>query len=117
MPTRSIQLSDDEAQGLQRLHDATGEAEDALLERAVLRGLQELRLEAGIQAFKDGRGSSEGAAIAGVPRVVFLEMLADRGVKILDGPSTLATDLADMAQWLGNERLAEAARKLADSKK
>ena len=113
MPTRSIQLSEDEAQGLQHLRDATGESEDRLLERVVLRGLQELRFEAGFQAFRNGRGSSEAAAIAGLPRAIFLYEMSELGITILEGPSTLAEELSALAERRGDTRLAAVARKLA----
>jgi hypothetical protein len=116
MPTRSIHLSDADAEGLEQLHAATGKTEDVLLEQAVLRGLQALRIEEGIRAFKSGLGSSEAAVIAGLPRAVFLHEMAERGVTILDGPSTLAEELAALAQDLGNTRLAAVARKLAAEK-
>ena len=116
MPTRSIRLSDAEAEGLEQLRAATGKTEDVLLEQAVLRGLQALRMEEGIRAFKSGLGSSEAAVIAGLPRAIFLHEMAERGVTILDGPSTLAEELADLAELRGDKRLAAVARKLAADK-
>lgn len=113
MPTRSIHLSDAEAQGLEQLREVTGKTEDALLEQALLRGLQALRMEEGIRAFKSGLGSSEAAEIAGLPRAIFLHEMAELGVTILDGPSTFAIDLTVIADRLGDQRLAAAARKLA----
>jgi hypothetical protein len=112
MPTRSIHLSEDEAHGLQQLRDATGQTEDRVLERVLERGLQELRFEAAVKAFRDGRGSSEAAVIAGLPRAIFLEEMAERGETILDGPSTLASGLSVLADHFGDARLAEVARRL-----
>ena len=64
----------------------TSEIEAAVLKRAALRGLRELRTEQGILAFLEGRGSSEAAAIAGLPRAGFLQLLIDKGVTLLGGP-------------------------------
>jgi hypothetical protein len=109
MVTRSVQLSDTEAEELRQLLAETGESEEAVLREATVRGLRDLRLERGIRAFKEGRGSSEGARIAGWPRAVFLQELLDRGVVVLDGPSTLNESLAELGRRLGDERLIEIA--------
>jgi len=111
--SRAIQLSGEEAEGLGLLAAETGKSEEELLRRAAVRGLRELRLEQGIRAFKDGRGSSEGARIAGLPRAHFLETLLDRGVPILDGPSTLGPALAALGASLGDQRLIDAAQTVA----
>jgi hypothetical protein len=115
MPTRSIRLSDSEASELQHLLAETGESEESLLRRAALRGIRDLRIEEGIRAFQTGRGSSDAAAVAGVPRAVFLQMLLDRGVTVLDGPGSFAEDLDVLAQRLGDDRLAGVARTLRRS--
>lgn len=113
MPTRSVHLSDTEAEGLQHLHETTGETEDQLLERAVQRGLQELRIEEGIRVFRATGSSSEAAAISGMPRAALLYEMAERGVILLEGPSTFAADLVVIAQDLQDERLAAAAQELS----
>lgn len=113
MPTRSIHLSDSEAEGLQHLHETTGETEDQLLERAVQRGLQELRIEEGIRVFRATGSSSDAAAICGLPRAVLLHEMGERGVVLLEGPSTFAADLAAIARDLDDERLAVVAQKLS----
>jgi len=112
-PTKSIRLTDEEADELRQLRAETGEDEDALLRRAALRGLRDLRLDQGIQAFQAGRGSSAAAAVAGLPRAVFLEVMLDRGVTILEGPSTLSGELEGLARRLGDDRLTEIARGLS----
>jgi predicted HTH domain antitoxin len=114
--TKSIRLTEAEAGELREYVAATGEVEASALKRAALRGLKELRLEQGILAYVGGRSSSEAADIAGIPRAELLQILIDKGVTILEGPSTLASELSFMAEHLGDERLAAAARKLAESK-
>ncbi|MGH2587598.1 MAG: hypothetical protein ACRDJE_21985 [Dehalococcoidia bacterium] len=109
MPAKSITLSDDELRELRDLLTATGETEAAALKRATLRGLRELRFEQGLLAYLDGADSAEAAAIAGLPRAAFLAALAERGVPLLSGPSTLASELAFLATRLDNSRLAAVA--------
>jgi hypothetical protein len=112
MVSRSVQLSEEEAEGLQHLQAETGESEEEILRRAAVRGLRDLRLEQGIRAFQDGRGSSEGARIAGLPRAHFLETLLDRGIEVLSGPSTMGVELAGLAERLHDKKLAKIARSL-----
>jgi hypothetical protein len=115
MRTKSIRLTDDEAADLKRFVAATGEVEATVLKRAALRGLEQLRLEQGILAFVGGAGSAEAAEIAGLPRAIFLQTLIDKGITILQGPSTLAAELESLGADLGNEKLQRVARKLAGS--
>jgi hypothetical protein len=113
MVTRSVHLSDEEAEALRQLQAATGESEEDILRRAAVQGIRDLRLEQGIKAFKNGSGSGEAAAIAGLPRAIFLESLLDRGVEIDGGPSTLGPALAALGRSLGDKRLTKAAEFLA----
>jgi hypothetical protein len=117
MPTKSIRLSDAEADSLRELRAETGESEAAVLRRATVRGLQELRLERGLLAYLGGTTSHEAAMIAGLPRAAFLDLLAERGIVMLQGPSTLASELDALATQLGNPRLAAAAATLVESKR
>jgi hypothetical protein len=114
MVTKSIRLTEDEAAELREYVDTTGEVEAAALTRAALRGLREMRAEQGILAFLGGQSSSEAAAIAGMPRAPFLQLLIDRGITILDGPSTMAQELESLGKELGDERLIAAARALSE---
>jgi hypothetical protein len=112
MLTKSIRLTEEEAAELRGYLDATGEVEAAVLKRAALRGLREMRLEQGILAYLDGRSSTDAAEVAGVPRGEFLQILIDKGITILEGPSTLAPELAELAQRFADEKLLSVARKL-----
>jgi hypothetical protein len=112
--TKSISLTEDEASQFGEYVEATGEAEATVLKEAALRGLQNLRLERGIRAFREGRGSSESAAIAGVPRAIFLEMLMDMGETLDRGPSRLPETLEFLGKECGDERLVALAHKLAE---
>ena len=110
MPTKSIRLSDEEAASLREYVELSGEVEAVALKRAAMRGLREFRLDQAILAYINGRDSATAAAIAGLPRARFLEVLAERGVALLDGPSTVAEEVTDLADALGDERLRRAAR-------
>ena len=98
MPTRSIDLTDDEANDLQQLLAATGETEAAALKRALARGLKDLRIEQAIRVFKERGSSSEAAVVAGMPRAHFLQLLIDEGVEVLSGPDTLDQELEGLAE-------------------
>ncbi len=112
MLTKSIRLTEEEAADLRQYLAVTGEVEAAVLKRATLRGLKELRLERGILAYLEGESSTEAAEIAGVPRAHFLQILIDKGIRLLEEPSTLAIELESLARRLGNQRLAAAADQL-----
>ena len=112
MVTKSIRLTEDEAAELRQYVDVTGEVEAAALKRAALRGLREMRVEQGILAFLRGQGSAEAAAVAGMPRAPFLQLLIDRGITVLDDPSTMAQELESLGKELGDQRLVAAARAL-----
>ena len=113
--TASIELTDREANELRQLARLTSADEGELLRQAALQGLSMLRFEAGLRAMSEGKGSSQAAEIAGLPRAEFLQRAMDRGITILEGPSTLTTELQDIARERGSERLARAAAQLAES--
>jgi hypothetical protein len=66
-------------------------------------------IEAGLTAFANGATSSEAAALACMPRAPFLQLLIDKGMPILDGPSDVVETVEALARELGDERLAAAA--------
>jgi len=59
--------------------------------------------------YLEERDAAHGARLAGLPRAQFLQVLADKGIRVLDGPSSLATELEGLARRFGDERLAAAA--------
>jgi hypothetical protein len=115
MVTRAIRLSDEEAAALHEFAERVGEYEAVALREAALRGLREYRLEKAFAAYREYGDSSDAAAIAGLPRAVFLWEMAEHGEVMLQGPSTLSTELASLAAHLGDKRLTEAARKAAEA--
>jgi hypothetical protein len=52
-------------------------------------------------------------AAAGLPRARFLEVLFERGITILEGPSTLGAQLAGLAERLGDDRPTKIAQDLS----
>ena len=112
MQTKSIDLTDEEAAELRKYSEASGEGEAAALKQAALRGLREMRLEQAFRAYREGRGSSDAAEIAGLPRAIFLQLLIEHGESLIDEDPPLADQLGTLAKAFGDERLASAARKL-----
>lgn len=86
--------------------------EATALKHAALRGLREDRLDHAVLEYLRQRNSSQAAAVANLSRAEFLNVLAQRGITLLDEPSTLATELENLAEDLSNERLARAARRV-----
>jgi hypothetical protein len=112
MLTKSIRLTDEEAHDLEELVQATGEVEASILKRAALRGLREERRDRAVLLFMDGASSSEAATFARMPRAGFIAHLADRGVAVLDGATTVPEGLETLAGLLGDDELAQVARSI-----
>lgn len=112
LTTKSIRLTEQEAAELREYLDITGEVEAVALKRAAIRGIRELRLAEAIRVYLDERDTEHSARIAGLPRAQFLHVLADKGVTVLAGPSSLATELESLARRLGDQHLARVAAEL-----
>lgn len=93
MITKSIRLSEREAEEVARYLQVVGDSEAALLKDAALRGFQEIRLGRGILANVDGAPFGEAAGIAGLARGPFLHALSERGIALLRGESTIGVEL------------------------
>jgi len=93
MVTKSIRLSEIEAQEVAGYLDLVGGTEAALLKEAALRGLREIRLSRGVLAYIDEALPEEAARIAGLPRAPFLQALMERGVTLLREPVGIHTEL------------------------
>jgi len=107
--TKSIRLTDEEATELDDVVRQSGEVEASVLKRAALRGLREDRLDRAVLLYLRGASSSEAASFARVPRARFIDLLADKGVAVLEGPSSLPEELEHIARFTGDDRLAEVA--------
>jgi predicted HTH domain antitoxin len=110
--TKSIRLTEQEAADLREYLDITGEVEAVALKRAALRGIRELRLTEAIRVYLDERDTERGARIAGLPRAQFLHVLAEKGISVLEGPSSLASELDGLARRFEDQRLAQVAAEL-----
>lgn len=91
--TKSIRLTEQEAVEVADYLDLVGGTEASLLKEAALRGLRDIRLSRGILAYLDGAPAEEAERVAGLPRAPFLQALAERGVTLLRGPSTIGQEL------------------------
>jgi hypothetical protein len=114
---KTVRYTEDEIREIREYAELTGEQEAVLLERASIRGLREERLERGLMAYLGGASSSEAAHVAGLDRHTFLNVALERGVAIGDDdPATLLRDLAQAAEVLGDDRLADAVTMVTRSK-
>jgi Arc/MetJ-type ribon-helix-helix transcriptional regulator len=110
--TKSIRLTEQEAQDLEELVKSSGEVEASVLKRAALRGLRDERVDKAVLRYLNGASSSEAAALANVPRAKFLDLLAEKGITILDAPSSVPEELEAVAALFGDQRLADAAGRI-----
>jgi hypothetical protein len=114
---KTVRYTQDEIREIHEYAELTGEQEAVLLERASIRGLREERLERGLMVYLGGASASEAAHVAGLDRHTFLNVALERGVTVGDDdPGTLLRDLAQAADVLGDERLANAVAMVARSK-
>lgn len=109
MLTKSIRLTEEEARELDDLVRESGEVEAGLLKRAALRGLREDRVDRAVLAYLRGASAEQAAALAHLPRAPFVDLLAERGIRILDDPSSVPEELELLARLGGDLRLASAA--------
>jgi hypothetical protein len=114
---KTVRYSQAEIREIREYADLTGEQEAVLLERASIRGLREERLERGMMVYLGGAGSAEAAHVAGMDRHTFLNAALERHLVVGDDdPGTLLRDLAEAAEALGDERLADAVARVARDK-
>jgi hypothetical protein len=106
--TKSIRLTEDEAQELDDFVRESGEVEAAVLKRAALRGLREDRVDRAFLAYLRGETTARAAAIARASRARFIDLLAEKGIRVLEEPSTLTDELDLIARLSGDHRLSDA---------
>jgi hypothetical protein len=80
-----------------------------VLERAALRGLRDERLDRAVMLYLQGAGSAEAAAVAQMSRSRFLDLIADRGITVLEAPSGIPEEPKAAVALLGDEELAAVA--------
>src|SRR5438105_5585103 len=115
MLTKSIRLTEEEARDLEELVRSTGEVEASVLKRAALRGLRDERVDKAVLHYLNGASSSEAAALAHMPRGQFLDLLAEKGIAVLDAPSSVPEELEAVAELLGDQQLAVVGGSIRDA--
>lgn len=93
MITKSIRIDEAEAAEISSYLQLVGGTEASLLKEAVERGFRDVRLSRGVLAYLDGAPTAEAARIAGLPRALFLHSLAERGIALLRGESSVGAEL------------------------
>lgn len=113
---KSLRFNDEEEAEIRSYVELTGEPEALVLERVALRGLRQERLERGLLSYLETRDSIHAASVGGITRHALLREAAERGMVVGDtSADDLFRDLAQVADLLGQERLAEAVRAAADA--
>jgi len=107
--TKSIRLTEQEASELEEFVEQSGEVEAAVLKRAALRGLRDDRVDRAVLLYLRGASTSDASSFARLPRGRFIDLLADKGVVVLEGPSSLPEELDAVARLSGDKQLAEVA--------
>ena|SRR2546425_6679731 len=105
MKTKSIRLTEDEAKELAEFVAGTGIVEAAALKQAALRGLREVRLDYAVLDYLQYHDLAKSATLVGLPRAELLQAMADRGIPVLEGPSTLGSELGAISELLDSNRL------------
>ena len=105
--TKSVRLTEAEAQELAQLVDGTAYAEAALLRQWILSGMQQFRLTQAIQAYQDGHlDLHQAAEQANLPMAVLLEDLAARKVAVLETSDAFGAGLTALREAFGQEAMA-----------
>ena len=102
--TKSIRLTQAEAEELGHLVEGTAYAEAVLMRQWVLAGMQQFRVVGAINAYQEGRAEVPHAAEqARLPVAVFLEEMAARKVAFLDQADAFGPGLEALRQTFGNK--------------
>lgn len=100
--TKSIRLTEAEAQTLAELVEEHAASESALMRQWVLRGMRQFRIEQAVAAYqRDEVDLRDGAALAGIPIGAFVDELAKRRVAILDDPDIFDREVAALRAAFG----------------
>lgn len=107
--TKSIRLTEEEAEALAQLVKGTAYAEAALLRTWVLAGMQQFRMTEAIRAYQEGQVDvQQAAARAHLPVAVLLEEMAARKVAVLDAPDAFGPGLTALREAFGTVAAGEA---------
>ncbi|WP_089943593.1 hypothetical protein [Candidatus Entotheonella palauensis] len=104
--TKSIRLTETEAEDVAQLVEGTAYAEAALLRQWVLEGMQRFRVTEAIRAYQEGRIDLEQAAQqARLPMAIMLNEMADRKVAVLEETDAFGAGLDALRAAFKSERL------------
>lgn len=102
--TKSIRLTEVEADELAQLVAGTAYVEAALLRQWALAGMQQFRVAEAIRAYQDGQVDVwQAAERAHLPVAVFLEEMAARKVAVLEAPDAFGPGLVALRETFGEE--------------
>jgi predicted HTH domain antitoxin len=114
--TKSIRLTEEEAQQLAELVEGQAASESALMRQWVLRSMRQFRIEQAVAAYQgDEVDLREGAAMAGIPIGVFVDELAERHVAILRDPDIFHKELEELMATFGGPDGQAAVREIFSS--
>lgn len=106
--TKSIRLTEEEAEALAQLVADTPYAEAALLRQWVLAGMQQFRVSEAIRAYQEGQVDVwQAAEQARLPVAVLLEEMAGRKVAVLEAPDAFGPGLAALRETFDEETAEE----------
>lgn len=107
--TKSIRLSEEEAQWIKDLARKEHLSEASIMRRMILKGIEEYRLEKAIRAYADQEISlSEAARFAGLSAREMMAGLEKRGIPLYRSEEAFRSGLSYLAETFGNRKLSEA---------
>jgi hypothetical protein len=100
--TKSIRLTQEEAEEFERLVAQTAYAEAALMRQWVLAGMQQFRVTEAIRAYQEGHADVHAAAErVGLPVAVFVEEMAARKVAVIEDVDAFGPGMKAMQDAFG----------------
>jgi hypothetical protein len=109
--TKSIRLTEDEAQELANLVEGQAASESALMRYWVLRCMRQERIEQAAAAYqRDETDLRGGAAMAGLPIGVFVDELTARHIALLRDPGVFQSEIEELMASFGEPEDVNAVR-------
>lgn len=107
--TKSIRLSEEEAQWVKAVARDEHLSEASVMKRMILKGIEEYRLERAIRAYADREISlSEAARFASLSIRKVMAELEKRGIPLYSSEEAFRSGLGYLAETFGNRKLSEA---------
>lgn len=108
---KTVRFTKEEEAEITSFVERTGEQEALVLQRSAIRGLREERFDRALLAYLHGASAAEAADLAGLDRHTFIDRALDRNVAVT--ADSMLPELARVADYLGDQRLAEAVRRVS----